>query len=69
MSFPTVRTALSVVVGGLKRAVTLFARRNNIEFDWQSRYHDHIIRGANDGNRIAEYIENNVTRWDADCFK
>lgn len=65
---PTVRTALSVVVGGLKRAVTMFARRNNIEFGWQSRYHDHIIRGASDGNQIAEYIENNVARWAYDCF-
>ena len=65
---PTVRTALSVVVGGLKRAVTMFARRNRIEFDWQSRYHDHVIRDKHDGNHIAEYIENNVVRWEADCF-
>lgn len=53
---PTRRTALSVVIGGFKRAVTMFARRNGIEFDWQSRYHDHIIRNARDGNKIAEYI-------------
>lgn len=65
---PTVRTALSVVVGGLKRAVTMFARRNGIEFCWQSRYHDHIIRGVQDGNKIADYIENNVVRWKSDCF-
>lgn len=65
---PTVRTALSVVVGGLKRAVTMFARRNNIDFGWQSRYHDHIIRGSADGNKIADYIENNIASWDTDCF-
>ena len=65
---PTVRTALGVVVGGYKQAVTRFARRNNIEFGWQSRYHDHIIRGIDDGNRISEYIENNVARWANDCF-
>lgn len=65
---PTFRTALSVVIGGLKRAVTMYARRNNIEFGWQSRYHDHIIRGSRDGNMIAEYIENNVARWANDCF-
>lgn len=65
---PTRRTALSVVVGGFKQAVTCFARRNNIVFGWQGRYHDHIIRGAEDRNRIAEYIENNVARWDRDCF-
>lgn len=65
---PTVRTALGVVIGGYKQAVTRYARRNNIEFGWQSRYHDHIIRGVTDGNKIADYIENNVTRWDTDCF-
>ena len=65
---PTERTALSVVIGGFKRAVTLFARRNNIDFGWQSRYHDHIIRGCYDGNKIAEYIENNVAQWSNDCF-
>ena len=65
---PTVRSALSVVVGGLKRAVTMYARRNNIEFGWQGRYHDHIIRGNRDGNMISEYIENNVVRWANDCF-
>ncbi len=40
---PTIRTALGVVVGGYKQAVTRFARRNNIEFDWQSRYHEHNL--------------------------
>ena len=67
-NIPESRTALSVIIGGLKRAVTMYARRNNIEFGWQNRYHDHIIRGNHDGNRIAEYILNNVALWDKDCF-
>ena len=67
-SIPTVRTALGVVVGGYKQSVTRFARQNNIEFGWQSRFHDHIIRGSNDGNKITDYIANNVGRWDADCY-
>lgn len=66
---PTIRTALSVVVGGFKRAVTMFARRNDIEFGWQARFHDHIIRGAADGNKIADYIADNVMRWDTDCYR
>ncbi len=65
---PSIRTALGVVIGGYKQAITRFARRNNIEFGWQSRYHDHIIRGVHDGNRIAEYIESNVAHWADDCF-
>ena len=62
------RSPLSRVVGGMKRAVTLYAQQNHIEFGWQSRYHDHIIRGTRDGNNIAEYITTNVARWDSDCF-
>lgn len=65
---PALRTALGVVVGGYKQGVTRFARRNNIDFEWQKRYHDHIIRGCHDGNNIAKYIENNVARWEEDCF-
>ena len=65
---PTTRQALGIVIGGYKQAVTMYARRNNIEFGWQARFHDHIIRGTNDGNLIAEYIENNVAKWNSDCF-
>lgn len=59
---------LGNIVGAIKADVTRFARRNDIEFNWQSRFHDHIIRGTHDGNRITEYIENNAARWDSDCF-
>ncbi len=65
---PTSRSALSVIIGGLKRSVTLYARKHNMEFRWQGRYHDHIIRNTRDGNNIAEYIENNVLKWSSDCF-
>ena len=62
-SVPT-RSLLSRLVGGFKRSITLFAKENNIEFNWQSRYYDHIIRGVNDKNMIAEYIEDNIIRWE-----
>jgi len=60
---------LSVVVRQFKQSVTRFANENNIHFAWQTRYHDHIIRDVNELNRIAEYIENNVARWDLDVNK
>ena len=66
---PTFRTLLSVMVAGLKRSVTMYARRNNILFGWQARYHDRIIRNMEENNRITEYIQNNVSRWDSDCFR
>ena len=65
---PKIRTLLGVVIGGMKRAVTMFARRNGHQFGWQTRYHDHKIRDIRDGQRIWEYIEGNVMKWQEDCF-
>lgn len=57
---------LSVVVGGIKSAVTRFARTNGISFDWQSRFYDRIVRNQNEMNRIATYIEENIAKWQYD---
>ena len=35
---------------------------------WQRSYHDHVIRDENDYKKIWEYIDNNVTQWEMDCF-
>jgi len=59
---------LSTVVGGLKQSVTRYARKNQITFAWQTRFHEHIIRNTNEMNRIAKYIETNVAKWDIDEF-
>jgi len=60
---------LSVTTGGIKSAVTKFANENNIiDFAWQTRFHDHIIRDQKEMNRIANYIENNPATWNSDCF-
>lgn len=59
---------LSRYISSLKGSVTKFAKSHNLEFGWQPRYHDHYIRGNNDGNRISDYILNNVARWQEDCF-
>ncbi|MDH8702692.1 putative transposase [Dysgonomonadaceae bacterium PH5-43] len=59
---------LSVLIGGVKSAVTKFANKNNIDFVWQPRFYDRIIRDVKEMNRIADYIENNVAVWDLDCY-
>lgn len=43
---------LSSIIRGYKSAVTSYARKNGIEFDWQPRFHDHIIRSIDDYHRI-----------------
>jgi hypothetical protein len=53
---------------GYKSAVTTFARKNNIPFDWQPRFHDHIIRNAGEYARISNYILNNPRKWREDKF-
>ena len=35
---------------------------------WQSSYHDHIIRDERDYQKIWEYIDTNVIKWEKDCF-
>ncbi len=60
------RGLLSTTIGGLKRAITRYARQQQIPFAWQTRFHDHIIRDTDEMNRIAKYIENNVAKWEYD---
>ena len=35
---------------------------------WQRSYHDHIIRGEKDYQKIWEYIDTNPLKWESDCF-
>ena len=60
------RGRLSVVISGIKRAVTSYANQNNIPFAWQSGFYDRIIRDQREMNQIAEYIELNPARWELD---
>lgn len=59
---------LSVIIRSLKGGITREARKAGILFDWQSRYHDHIIRSQEAYLLIMNYIDENVRKWDEDCF-
>ena len=37
-----------------------------IDFQWQSRFHDHIIRDEAELDRIRQYIRDNPKRWSED---
>jgi putative transposase len=56
------------IIRGYKIGVTKYARQNNIPFEWQARYHDHVIRNLDEFNRISQYIFNNVRNWEKDAF-
>lgn len=66
--FGTQRKNLSSVVRGIKSSLTYFARCNDIPFNWQSRFHEHIIRNQQEFEQIYQYIEHNVLNWENDCF-
>jgi len=59
---------LGRIIGSYKSALTRNAHRLGYEFDWQSRFYDHIIRKTEDYHRIAKYIENNPQNWKEDRF-
>jgi hypothetical protein len=59
---------LSTAMGGMKSSLTRFAHDNKIEFGWQTRFHDHIIRDEEEYCRIEQYIRNNPAIWRDDKF-
>jgi len=55
---------LASIIRGIKSSVTTKAKiSGNINFGWQSRFHDHIIRNSTEFYRIRNYIINNPANW------
>ena len=54
---------LASVIRGYKSAVKKFATINNIPFEWQPRYYDHVIRNFKRLNTIRSYISRNPINW------
>jgi len=62
------KNTVSSMIGSYKSAMTRHARRLGWEFEWQSRFHDHIIRDDAAFERIKNYIINNPKNWKEDKF-
>lgn len=62
------KNTVSSIIGSYKSAVTKHARRLGYEFEWQSRFYDHIIRNQQSFERIKQYIINNPIKWEMDKF-
>ena len=60
---------LGSVMRGFKSSVSSFAKDNNIIFNWQPRYYDHVIRNHNEFMRISMYIRNNPANWKNDRLR
>lgn len=62
------KNSVSSIIGSYKSAVSKHARRLGINFQWQTRFHDHVIRDEAEYQRIANYIQNNPQNWSSDNF-
>jgi len=57
---------LSSIIRGFKVGVKKYATMNNVNFAWQSRFYDHIIRNDESLNKIREYVITNPKMWERD---
>ena len=54
---------LSITISGLKSRVKKSAKKNGVQFNWQARFYDHIIRTEQSYKAIYHYIQDNVANW------
>ncbi len=59
---------LSTAICSLKSGISKEIHRAGFPFEWQSRYHDHIVGDKLEYNNINDYITNNPQRWDSDKY-
>src|SRR5690606_17942884 len=62
------KNSVSSIIGSYKSAVTKHDHRLEFDFQWQTRFHDHIIRDNKSFQTIANYIINNPANWQGDKF-
>ncbi|WP_395946637.1 transposase [Caedibacter taeniospiralis] len=62
---------IGAIVRGFKASVTKQInelQQTRGQTIWQRNYYEHVIRDADDYNRVYEYIENNPQRWSLDSL-
>jgi len=57
---------LASVIRGFKASVKKHATMNNIDFAWQAKYHDRVIRDEREYINIKSYIQMNLQNWQQD---
>jgi len=55
---------LSSIIRGYKAGVKKWATMNKIEFIWQPRFYEHIVRNEKSLNTIRKYIIDNPAKWE-----
>ncbi len=61
--------SISVIIQQYKSSVKRWCNRNDhSEFQWQSRFYEHVIRSELSYRQISDYISNNPDNWKNDKF-
>ncbi len=66
-----VPTSASIQNSAVSKFISTFKRFCNKEYGyniWQYRSNDHVIRNERDYQRIWQYINDNPSLWEDDCF-
>lgn len=64
---PQIKNVASII-RGVKSAVTISAKKLNMDFNWQPRFYDQIIRNNVALERIRNYIRANPEKWEKDKY-
>ena len=64
--FGVQRQNIPSVIRGYKASVKKYATMNKIDFSWQTKYYDRIIRNEKELKNIRNYIFNNPMKWGDD---
>lgn len=59
---------LGAIIRGYKVGVKKYAINHGLDFCWQPRFYDRIVRNSEEFLKICEYIEDNPANWDKDKF-
>ena len=65
---PMLNENISRIIRWYKGRCSFEMRKIHADFEWLSRFHDHIIRNSKSFETIQTYIENNPSKWGEDKF-
>lgn len=66
---PTLKAnSLGSIIGQFKSKCTRRIREFNHNFNWQSRFHERVLRNEKELTSVREYIQYNPLRWSNDEF-
>ncbi|MFA7301389.1 MAG: hypothetical protein WC069_03700 [Candidatus Shapirobacteria bacterium] len=61
-----ISNSVSMIINRFKGSVKRECNNNDIKFDWQSRFHDRIIRSEKEYWVKRIYVDNNPVNWEKD---